>query len=385
MAKSPDGRYATVEAMLLDLEAVAADREVAATAPATPAQRATPGAGPQAAAPVPASRRLRRALKVLFGLAVVVGVGVGALYATRPDLFRRPAETPLPEPITGEDTGGVAGGGASSSGSISGKAADGGTKNVSRPVAEPERPRVPFTEAKARDLQVRWAARLATSPEIGNSIGMRFRLIPPGVFRAGSPTDEPGHERHESPREATVDRAFHLGTLETTNAQFRKVFSDFPAHAGDEDDAPAVGITFAQAENFCRRLSELAQERAAGRSYRLPTGTEWEWACRAGSAGPFHGDADAVGWTKANAPTGRLRPMRGGLKAANAWGLLDMHGNAAEWVADVPIDLPGRRVYRSGMWLNEPAQCRAATSRSVDPDAGAHLRGTGFRVVCETR
>ena len=101
-------------------------------------------------------------------------------------------------------------------------------------------------------------------------------------------------------------------------------------------DTRPVLLRWRQAEEFCRRLSAMPSEQAAGRVYRLPTSAEWEYACRAGTTTRYSfGDDEKqlaeYAWFRANSG-GVVHHV--GQKRPNPWGLFDMHGNAREWVSD---------------------------------------------------
>ncbi len=239
-------------------------------------------------------------------------------------------------------------------------------------------------------------------PQLGNnSLDMRFALIQPGKFEMGSLESEAGHEPHEGPpHEVTITRPFYLGIHPVTQAQFQKVMGKNPSCfynvEGGGADHPVETVTWDEAVEFCRKLSELEPEKAARRSYRLPTEAEWEYACRAGSgtAYCFGNDPTLLGqyaWYKDNAnsqthPVGRLRP--------NAWGLYDMHGNVMEWCQDgyaedyykgsPKVDPPGpadkeRKVLRGGSWLMADRWCRSAHRDWFDHTNRSYQ--VGFRVV----
>src|SRR5262249_4711820 len=132
--------------------------------------------------------------------------------------------------------------------------------------------------------------------------------------------------------------------------EYEKVVGKFPnrpifkADRGGGPDHPMENVLWAEAVEFCKRLSALAEEKRAARRYRLPTEAEWEYACRAGTTTPFHfgdslsakqanfngnfpyGDAGKGPYLRQTAKVGSYLP--------NAWGLYDMHGNVAEWCAD---------------------------------------------------
>jgi len=231
----------------------------------------------------------------------------------------------------------------------------------------------------------------ATRPAdiVTNSIGMKFVLIPPGRFVMGSDYSEKGREEDETPHEVVISRPFYLGMTEVTQAQWFKVMGR-RAGGFQGDDLPVESISWDDAVAFCRKLSALD-----GRTYRLPTEAEWEYACRAGSAGRFSGDAVLAdqAWTEANSD-GRTHPV--GTKKPNAWGLYDMHGNVAEWCADwygpypdaQVVDPAGpregkARVVRGGSWASFDRGCRSASRSSVPPSY--QTRFVGLRVVMETR
>jgi formylglycine-generating enzyme required for sulfatase activity len=152
---------------------------------------------------------------------------------------------------------------------------------------------------------------------------------------------------------------------------------------------PVERVSWDDATEFCKRLS--AKE---GKTYRLPTEAEWEFACRAGTTTQYSfGDDEAslgeYAWYSNNS-NGKAQPV--GEKKANAWGLHDMHGNVWEWcqdwyggypVAEVtnprgPKEAPVR-VIRGGGWDDYAWYCRAALRIALEP---LHrLSYLGFRVA----
>jgi formylglycine-generating enzyme required for sulfatase activity/WD40 repeat protein len=136
-----------------------------------------------------------------------------------------------------------------------------------------------------------------------------------------------------------ITKPFYLGAYEVTQKQFAEVMGIRPWQGKDEvregSDYPATGMSWNDAVEFCRKLSE--QE---GEEYRLPTEAEWEYACRAGTTTiySFGDDASQLGryaWFKKNArDIGQNYAHRVGQKLPNPWGLYDMHGNVCEWCQD---------------------------------------------------
>ena len=223
---------------------------------------------------------------------------------------------------------------------------------------------------------------------ITNSLGMNLAYIPAGEFDMGSPEDEDGHNDDELRHHVIITKAFYIGTTEVTQAQWTKVMG-FNRSSFKGDDLPVEKMSWTDAVNFCKKLSETE-----GKTYRLPTEAEWEYACRAGTAGAFAGtgNIDDMAWYKANSNK-TTHPVA--MKQPNAWGLYDMHGNVAEWCSDRYLaeypdesvtDQTGPesgkfRVVRGGSWDYRPLGCRAAarTSRRTS----YQLANTGFRVVME--
>jgi formylglycine-generating enzyme required for sulfatase activity len=217
---------------------------------------------------------------------------------------------------------------------------------------------------------------------------MTFAWVPAGTFLMGSPAEEE-HRRHDEPQHpVTLTRGFHLATRPVTQAQWRAVMGTDPSmFRGDEH--PVENVSWDDCQEFCRRLGEKH-----GGRYRLPTEAEWEYACRAGTAGPFHfgttltpGQANFDG---RDGHGGTTTPV--GSFPANAWGLHDMHGNVHEWCADWYADYPAghaddpagpgtgdARVLRGGSWFSAPWYCRSAYRHWADPATRAGP--LGFRLV----
>jgi uncharacterized protein (TIGR02996 family) len=249
-------------------------------------------------------------------------------------------------------------------------------------------------------------------PENVNSIGMRFALLPAGRFRMGSPEEEPGHDGDEEAREVEIARPFYLGVFLVTQRQYAQVMGDNPSHfqrsnpaarvAGvDTGDFPVERVSWNDAVAFCQRLSETLGEIRAGRSYRLPTDAEWEYACRAGTtAAYFFGETLSLAQANfeedrppqsAPGPAGLAslgRPSPVGSYPPNAWGLYDMHGNVYEWCSDRHADLVSHDDFpneehplRGGSWYGQATYCRSAWRESNDADARLYFNG--FRVAMQ--
>ncbi len=259
------------------------------------------------------------------------------------------------------------------------------------------------------------------SSYVSKATGMKFVRIPAGKFLMGSPKDEWGRSGDEDQHEVEITRPFGLGVDAVTRGQFRRFVEDEaykteaekhgncwgwdagqnkctqdpkytwrdPGYEQD-DDHPVVEVSWNDAKEFCAWLSKKD-----GRTYRLPTEAEWEYACRAGTKTDYYsGDGEAalkkVGWYSGNSGN-ETHPV--GLLKKNAWGLYDMHGNVWQWCEDYygpyqglesrdPVhtrqDGEYHRVVRGGCFCDSPQGCLAAHRHKFPPGQGDWL--VGFRL-----
>lgn len=220
----------------------------------------------------------------------------------------------------------------------------------------------------------RGAAIILTNPQI------ELAWITSGTFRMG----DSGNYT------VSHTRGFWLGKTEVTQAQWQAVMGNNPSNFKGSD-RPVESVSWEDAMAFCKKLTE--RERAAGRlgddlEYTLPTEAQWEYACRAGTTGDYAGDLDAMAWYGKNSGS---QTHAVGTKAANAWGLHDMHGNVWEWCRDWYGEYSGgsvrdpvgaasgsNRVYRGGGWWNAAGHCRSAYRYGNSPDYRFHYLGFRF-------
>jgi formylglycine-generating enzyme required for sulfatase activity len=227
------------------------------------------------------------------------------------------------------------------------------------------------------------------------NVALDLVWIAPGTFTMGSPATEANRNSEEGPQtQVTLTKGFWLGKYLVMQGQYQAVMGSNPScFSALGKDVPVEQVSWDDAMMFCQKLT--AQERAAGRLptgyiFTLPTEAQWEYACRAGTTGPYAGKLDAIAWYRDNS-SGTTHPV--GTKQANTWGLYDMHGNVCEWCADwYGESYPGGsvtnplgpasgtyRVFRGGGWNFVAAGCRSA----FRPKGWPRLRYyyLGFRVA----
>ena len=188
-------------------------------------------------------------------------------------------------------------------------------------------------------------------------------VVQGGSYMMGSPTDEPGRWKDEGPRHrVTIGRPFAVGRYEVTFAEWDACRrAGGCTHAPNDEgwgrgNRPAIHVSWKDAQEYVGWLSQKT-----GRTYRLLSESEWEYAARAKTDSPYYWGAEA-GEGRANC--GRCGGRWGGEKTApagsfapNGFGLFDMAGNVWEWVEDC-----GHRDYSGapsdgGAWL-KPGDCR---------------------------
>lgn len=222
------------------------------------------------------------------------------------------------------------------------------------------------------------------SLELNPTINLEMTEIPSGEFLMGSSMDEIEFRKNEIPQHKVKVPKFYLGKYPITQIQWLAVMDELPKISKKfrGDNLPVVNVWLEKVLEFCSKLSKWT-----GKTFRLPSEAEWEYACRAGTETPF-----AFGKTItteivnydgnqpfANAPKGEIRngltPV-GHFKFANNFGVYDMHGNIWEWCADIwhpdyknaPTDGSawfenGDHSYvvqRGGSWKNPAGHCRSA-------------------------
>lgn len=224
--------------------------------------------------------------------------------------------------------------------------------------------------------------------ELTSSNGVRLIRVAPGSFIMGSPEHEVGHAPWERQREVKLPYEYYLGATPVTQRQFERVIRS-PVYAvcswAEENpqdhptarDAPVDSVGWQGATEFCVKLTQM--DRDAGIlsrdwEYRLPTETEWEYACRAGTSGATYGPLDSIAWHLRNSND---RPHPVGEKAPNPWGFHDMLGNVWELCQDWYSEKRHLRAGRGGSYFNTRKSCRAA-ARSFYAWGG---RYSGFRLA----
>ena len=251
---------------------------------------------------------------------------------------------------------------------------------------------------------------------------------PPGTFVMGSPENETGHRADETRHTVTL-RGFWIAETETTQAQWQSLRNitmeqwlkrepnRFCTPAGFGPGHPVYAITYWEAMDFCKRLTEHARKAGAipkGYVFRLPSEAQWEYACRAGSTAALPSGQELsdwlncpnlhdIAWYRAKRPNETRTPgtQKVAQKKPNAWGLYDMLGNVAEWCLDNadfdydhelvvtktyvdgltdPVSRQGQdRIYRGGSWDFPVTLCRSAARRCQPPKTrGSHV---GFRLA----
>jgi formylglycine-generating enzyme required for sulfatase activity len=249
--------------------------------------------------------------------------------------------------------------------------------------------------------------------ELADGVTLEMVEIPGGKFTMGSPKSEADSRDSERPQRPVEVPPFYIGKFAITQAQWRVVagwekvereLKPDPSYFKG-DDRPVENVNWEDAKEFCARLAKKT-----GRLYRLPSESEWEYACRAGTTTPFaFGETITPeivnydgGFPYAKAKKGQYREETipvGSLGVANAFGLFDMHGNVWEWCEDVwhdsydgaPTDgsawLSGGdstyRMLRGGSYLNDAGRCRSAC-RNFNVARGIVDR-VGLRVCVSAR
>jgi len=249
------------------------------------------------------------------------------------------------------------------------------------------------------------------SVELNATVAMDMLWVPAGTFTMGSPTTETGRQSdREDEHNVTLTKGFYLGKYEVTQAQYEAVMtgntnglSATPSEWPGNPNRPVEKVSWDDAQVFLTRLN--AAEQAAGRlpagwSYVLPTESQWEYACRAGTTTAYSWGETITSsnanynWDGAHNTGSDFKQTRDvGQYAANPWGFFDMHGNVWEWTADryqaaYPTGNPvvdptgpasgSTRARRGGSWGDGGEPLRSA--RRFNGTPSYRRNSLGFRV-----
>ena len=230
---------------------------------------------------------------------------------------------------------------------------------------------------------------------VENALGLNMTMvyIEGGTFTMGATSEQDvAEDSDEKPTHSVTVSSFYMGQTEVTQAQWKAVMGNNPS-IFEGDNLPVENVTYEDAQAFCRELSRLT-----GKTYRLPTEAEWEYAARGGNKSQgckYSGShsIDRVAWYDGNSGdiiNSSTHPVA--TKQANELGLYDMSGNVTEWCSgwygsyssSSQTNPKGAssgqyRVGRGGSWSHDARYCRVSYRHSIARSHCHHTRG--FRVV----
>jgi formylglycine-generating enzyme required for sulfatase activity len=214
---------------------------------------------------------------------------------------------------------------------------------------------------------------------------MVFRRIGPLAGQVGAPGADLGTDLGDQPQGGASTGSGFLGVFEVTQAQWTALGGqaswldpELRPAGGDAigGDIPAFGISRSAALSACAAYS-------SGRSYRLalPSGAQWELACRAGSGGTLFSWGDAMDAATVRSYAAVFEVQAGqsgprtadGSRLANAYGFYDLHGNVWEWIAE--LDGFGDGQICGGSWNDTVPLARCANRVALDPSVAHPLVG----------
>jgi len=227
---------------------------------------------------------------------------------------------------------------------------------------------------------------IAASAEAASSLNHEMILVQGGTFQMGSNESD-----DEKPIHPVTLGNFYIGKTEVPQKLWLFVMGNNPSRFKDCDNCPVENVSWNDVQDFIQKLNQKT-----GKTYRLPTEAEWEYAARGGnkSRGYTYSGSntiDEVAWYRENSGS---KTHAVGQKQPNELGIFDMTGNVWEWCSDwykaeyyaiCPASNPkgpssgSNRVLRGGSWINFAQYCRASFRFFNLPDYRFYF--LGFRLV----
>ena len=202
--------------------------------------------------------------------------------------------------------------------------------------------------------------------DLGKDVKLEMVLIPAGKFKMGSPASEKDRNEKETQHEVTLTKPFYMGKYEVTQEQWFEIMGENPSREKGRK-LPVTNVSWEDCQEFIKKLNAKTDG-----GYRLPTESEWEYACRAGTTTAYS-FGDKITPKDANYRDSKIgEPVAVGSYKPNAFGLFDMHGNVLEWCEDWHGEYPfavtdpkgpatgDRRVLRGGSFNDVVSYARSS-------------------------
>ncbi len=200
--------------------------------------------------------------------------------------------------------------------------------------------------------------------DLGKGVKLEMVLIPAGKFKMGSPASEKGRNDNETQHGVTLTKPYYMGKYEVTQEQWESVMGKNPSETKGAK-LPVTDVSWEDCQEFIKKLNAKT-----GGGYSLPTESEWEYACSAGTTTAYS-FGDSLTKSDANIDGNSIKTV--GSYKPNAFNLYDMHGNVWEWCEDWKADYPAGavtdpkgpatgtyRVLRGGSFINVVSTARSS-------------------------